>query len=199
MKELITMKSKELERVSVLNDLLNKRIKQKHAASLLLISTRQVRRLVKRYRRNGAGGLVHLARGKQGNRAISQTEKDRVADLVRDRYSDFGPTLAHEKLVENHGVTFGVDTLRQEMIKAGIWKAKRRKVVIPHLYRQRRACFGELVQLDGSPHHWFENRCEACTLIAFIDDATSKILSGEFVDHEGTFALPTSAIQCPKM
>lgn len=189
MKETIVMTTKELERISVLDNLLARKIKQKHAAASLSISVRQVRRIVGRYKQESKQGLTHLARGKQSNRAIGGPETERVLDIVRRCYSDFGPTLALEKLIENHGVTFGVDTLRKAMIKADLWMPKRRKEIIIHTYRERRSCLGELVQLDGSPHRWFEDRADPCTLVAFIDDATSRILSGEFVEYEGTFPL----------
>jgi len=187
MKGCISMSAKETGRIAVLDNLMTKRIKQKHAASQLGISTRQVQRLVKRYKEEGAAGLVHRNRGRVSNRVIDQKEKDRAIELIRKYYHDFGPTFAHEKLVETHGVTFGVDTLRNEMIKQEMWKPKRRRLNNLHPYRERRACIGELVQLDGSPHAWFEDRGEECTLLAFIDDATSRIMSGEFVDYEGTF------------
>lgn len=183
----ITMSAKETERISVMEDLKEKRIKQKQAAKMLGLSTRQVRRVFARYKVEGAAGLVHKGRGRTSNRAIAQEEKDRAIELVKKHYPDFGPTFAHEKLVENHGVKFGVSTVRREMIKQGLWKAKKRRLRETHPYRQRRACVGELEQLDGSPHAWFEDRAAECTLLAFIDDATSRIMDGEFVDYEGTF------------
>lgn len=187
MEEYITMSAKEAERISVMEDLKEKRIKQRQAARVLGISTRQVRRILARYREEGAAGLVHKSRGQISNRAIAQEKKDRAIELIAEHYPDFGPTFAHEKLVENHGVKFGVSTVRREMIRQGLWKPKQRKLKETHPYRQRRACIGELEQLDGSPHAWFEHRAEPCTLLAFIDDATSRIMDGEFVDYEGTF------------
>ncbi|OGG37054.1 hypothetical protein A3J20_05280 [Candidatus Gottesmanbacteria bacterium RIFCSPLOWO2_02_FULL_42_29] len=183
------MSAKEAERITVMDNLIEKRIKQKHASRQLDISVRQVRRLMKRYKREGVAGLIHLGRGRPGNRAIPQTEKDRAINIIRKRYYDFGPTFALEKLKDNHGMTFGVDTLRQEMIIAGLWKPRKRKVKDIHPYRERRACLGELVQADGSPHDWFEGRCPPCTLLAFIDDATNRIMDGAFVDYEGTWTL----------
>ena len=185
----INMSAKEAERIAVMENLISKRIKQKHAARQLNLSVRQIRRIKKKYRIYGARGLVHLSRGKESNRAIDRKEKDRAIDLIRKYYPDFGPTFALEKLSQNHGILFGVDTLRKEMITANLWKAKKRKIKDLHPYRERRSCVGELVQLDGSPHRWFEDRGNSCTLVAFIDDATSRIMDGCFVDYEGTWTL----------
>jgi len=183
----ITMNAKETERISVMGDLKEKRIKQKQAARVLGITPRQARRVFSRYKREGAAGLVHKSRGRVSNRAIAQEEKDQVIELIKKYYPDFGPTFAHEKLVENHGVKFSISTVRKEMIKQGLWQPKERRLKETYPYRQRRACLGEMEQLDGSPHAWFEDRAEECTLITFIDDATSRIMDGMFVDYEGTF------------
>lgn len=189
MKGIISMSTKETERITIMDHLIAKRIKQKHAARQLNLSTRQIKRILKRYKREGAVGLVHLRRGRPSNRTIPQQEKDRAIKIIKEHYSDFGPTFALEKLKEHHAVFFGVDTLRKEMINQEIWKPRRRKIKNIHPYRDRRACLGELVQADGSPHDWFEGRCPPCTLIAFIDDATSAIMDGCFVDYEGTWTL----------
>ena len=185
----INMSAKEAERIAVMENLIAKRIKQKYAAGQLDISVRQTQRLIGKYKKDGVEGLTHKSRGRKGNRAINQKEKDRAIDLIRKYYPDFGPTFALEKLSENHGILFGVDTLRKEMIAANLWKAKSRKINDIHPYRERRACTGELIQLDGSPHNWFEGRCPSCTLLAFIDDATGRIMDGVFVNYEGTWTL----------
>lgn len=189
MKGHITMSTKETEKITVMDNLIAKRIKQKHAATQLNISVRQVRRIMKRYKREGTIGLVHLGRGRPSNRTIPQREKDRAIAIVSKSYPDFGPTFALEKLKEYHAIHFGVDTLRQEMIIAGLWTARKRKVKDIHPYRERRTCLGELIQLDGSPHAWFEGRAPKCTLLVFIDDATNRIMDGVFVDYEGTWTL----------
>lgn len=189
MKGIISMSIKETERITVMEHLIAKRIKQKHAAYQLNLSVRQIRRLKKKYKTYGAAGMVHLSRGQRSNRAIEQKEKDKAIELVKQYYPDFGPTFALEKLVENHRILFGVDTLRKEMIKQNIWIPKKRKIEDIHPYRERRPCIGELIQLDGSPHAWFEDRGSSCTLVAFIDDSTSGIMDGCFVDYEGTWTL----------
>lgn len=185
----IVMSVKETERIAVMDNLLAKLIKQKHAGLQLGISPRQVRRALNRYKREGITGLVHKGRGRVGNRAMSQEKKDQIVLLIRQQYPDFGPTLAAEKLAERHGIGVSEEKVRLLMIAEGLWKAKQEKQVVIHTYRERRSCVGELVQLDGSPHKWFEDRADPCTLVAFIDDATSRIMDGEFVDYEGTFTL----------
>ena len=185
----IAMSMKETERIAIMDNLVAKRIKQKHASSQLGISVRQVRRIVKRYKREGIVGLMHRSRGRVGNRALTRELKQQVISRIKQQYPDFGPTLASEKLAERDGILVSRETVRQLMIKEQLWKAHHRKEVVIHTYRERRPCVGELVQLDGSPHKWFEEKALPCTLIAFIDDATSRIMDGAFVDYEGTFTL----------
>jgi len=185
----IVMSMKETERIAVMDNLVAKRIKQKHASRQLGISIRQLQRMVKRYKREGIAGLVHKSRGRIGNKAMKQEKKDQIVLLIRQHYSDFGPTLAAEKLLERYNISVSEEKLRLLMIQEGLWKANQRKKAVIHTYRERRSCVGELIQLDGSPHRWFEDRAEPCTLIASIDDATSKIMDGAFMDYEGTFTL----------
>ena len=180
---------KETERITIMDNLVAKRIKQKHASLQLGISVRQVQRMVKRYKEEGVVGLIHKSRGRVGNRTMSQEKKDQIVLLIRQQYADFGPTLAAEKLEEWHGITVSEEKVRLLMIEEGLWKAKQHKKVTIHTYRERRSCVGELIQLDGSPHRWFEDRADPCTLLAYIDDATSKIMDGEFTNYEGTFTL----------
>lgn len=189
MKGNISMSMKETERIAIMDNLIAKRIKQKHASRQLGISVRQVQRIVKRYKRGGIAALAHRSRGRVGNRAFGQDKKDSIIALVKKNYPDFGPTFTSENLAERDGIVVSKETIRQLMIEEKLWKAKERKQVAIHTYRERRYCVGELVQLDGSPHDWLEGRANKCTLIAFIDDATSRIMDGEFADYEGTFTL----------
>jgi len=189
MKETISMSMKETERITIMDNLVAKRIKQKHASRQLGISVRQIQRLVKRYIREGIAGLAHKSRGRVGNRALLLKKKQQVISRIKEQYSDFGPTLASEKLRERDGIVVSRETVRQLMIEEQLWKVHHRKEVAIHTYRERRPCIGELIQLDGSPHAWFEERNDPCTLVAYIDDATSKIMDGVFVDYEGTFTL----------
>lgn len=189
MKGYITMSAKEAERITVMDNLLAKRIKQKHAASQLGISIRQVRRTMKRYKKEGKGGLIHKSRGMTSNRSLPDKKKEEAVSLIRKYYPDFGPTFACEKLKEIHGISLSDETVRKIMIGENLWTERKRKIENIHPYRERRTCVGELVQLDGSPHKWFEDRAPSCTLVAFIDDATSRIMDGMFVDYEGTWTL----------
>jgi transposase len=187
--EQIILSMKETERIAIMDNLVAKRIKQKHAGLQLGISVRQVRRMLKRYKRDGVAGLTHKSRGRVGNKAMSIEKSDQIIFLIKKNYPDFGPTLAAEKLLEWDGIRVSEEKVRLLMIAEGLWKAKHHKQVVIHTYRERRSCVGELVQLDGSPHRWFEERADPCTLIAYIDDATSRIMDGEFADYEGTFTL----------
>ena len=167
------MSNKEVNQIELFEKLVRKEIKQKKVASILGLSIRQIQRKLKRYRSGGAKSLAHKTRGKVSKRKISQEKLDQVIILIRDKYWDFGPTLAHEKLDENHGFEISLSSVRQEMVRTGIWKPKRRRKAHVHQSRERRACLGELVQLDGSPHDWFEGRAPKCNLNVSVDDATN--------------------------
>lgn len=188
MKGNITMSNKEVNRVNVLEKLKCKSIKQKQAAYCLGLSVRQVRRLIKKYKRDGIYGLVHKLRGIPSHHRIDQKQINQAISMVKNHYVDFGPTLAHEKLLEKHRIIFSRETLRKAMIDVGIWKPKHRKYMVLHQMRERRSCEGELVLVDGSPHAWFEDRGNPCTLLVFIDDATGKLKHLEFAISESTNA-----------
>lgn len=188
MDEVITMSGKEFNKIEIIKRLINKRLKQKEAARILGVSTRQIKRMVKAYRENGVKGLVSKRRGQKSNNRLKEDVVQKAIELIRNKYTDFGPTLAHEKLVEKEGMRLSVESVRKLMIGEGIWKARRVRKIITHQMRQRRACFGELVQIDGSPHDWFEGRTERCTLLVFIDDATGKLLQLLFVKSESFFS-----------
>lgn len=189
MKQIIAMSKKETTRITILDKLVARLIKQKHASKQLGISIRQVQRMVKRYKREGASGLTHLSRGQAGNRALSLEKKEQIIDLLKTDYPDFGPTFASENLFDRNSITISKETVRKLMISVNLWTVHSRKKVEIHTYRDRRPSVGELIQLDGSNHEWFEKRAPRCTLIAYIDDATSRIMDGEFADYEGTFTL----------
>jgi transposase len=187
MDELLTMSKKELSRLEIMQRLKDKRLTQKEAARMLGISTRQVKRLCRVYRKKGADGLVSQRRGKPSNNRLDAGLVREALDLIEEKYKDFGPTLAHEKLREVHGLVLSRESVRQIMIAAGIWKPKRAKKVLVHPMRERRACLGELVQIDGSDHAWFEERGPRCTLLVFIDDASGQLLELWFVPEETFF------------
>lgn len=151
------------------------------------MSERQLRRLVAKYRTTGAAGLAHRSRGSPGNHQLSQTLKDQALELVRTKYPDFGPTFAAEKLAERDGLKIGVGTLRNLMITAKIWQAKKRKAT-HRTRRERRACYGDMEQFDGCRHDWFEGRLEDgkwATLLASRDDANNHVVA-QFLPYEGT-------------
>jgi transposase len=182
------MSQKEVDRLVVIQATVRKQMRQSDAAGQLGLSIRQTKRLVKRYRQDGAAGLVSGHRGKQPNNRIADAVRNEAMRLLHRHYVDFAPTFAHEKLTEVHRLTFSVETLRQWMITDGIWQPRQRKRTHVHQRRPRRPCLGELVQIDGSPHDWFEGRGERCTLIVFIDDATSRLMALRFVPSETTQA-----------
>lgn len=186
--EHITMSRKEVDRLGVIQAVAQRLLKQGEAASQLGLTVRQVKRLLRRYRDNGAKGLVSGHCGRSPGNAITVAEQRRVMKIVRECYPDFGPTLACEKLLERHGHKLSRETLRQWMISEGLWEPKRRRQARIHQRRPRRARQGELVQIDGSPHDWFEGRGPYCTLIVFIDDATGRLLALRFAAAETTQA-----------
>jgi transposase len=195
MDELITMSTKELTRLEVMQRLKEKRLTQKEAANLLGLSTRQVKRLWRRYKQGAAQGLLSQRRGKESNHRLNEQVTRRVLDLIQAKYKDFGPTLAHEKLSEVHRVRISRESVRKLMIEEGLWKPRRAKKPPVHQLRERRACCGELVQIDGSEHAWFEDRGPKCTLLVFIDDATGKLLELWFVESESFFAYGAASRQ----
>jgi transposase len=182
------MSDGELTRLEVLRDLDQHRLTTTAAAQLLGLERRQVYRLLKAYRAEGPAGLISKRRGRPSNRRKPEELRIEALSIIRKRYWDFGPTLAAEKLREVHEIAVGRETLRVWMIEDGLWldRKQRRKQV--HQPRRRRECVGELVQVDGSEHWWFEDRGPQCTLLVFVDDATSRLLHLEFVESESTFA-----------
>jgi transposase len=188
MDRLLEMSSKELNRLEVMQRLSEKRMSQKEAGRILDLSTRQIKRLLKAYRRQGTAGLVSKHRGRKSNNRLAEEVKRKALNLLKTKYKGFGPTLAHEKLVEREKLKLSDESVRQLMIEENLWKPRKAKKVVVHQLRERRACFGELIQIDGSPHDWFEGRAEACVLLVFIDDATGKLVQLLFVAQESFFS-----------
>lgn len=180
----INMSVKELSRYQVLGRLLRKEINGPEAAKLMSCSLRHARRLKKKVKAQGAQGLIHQGRGQESNRKMPEKEYQVIVKTIREKYSDFGPTLAAEKLSELHGINRDPETIRQLMLKENLWTLRRASDK-HHLWRERKAAEGEMLQFDGCDHDWFENRGGRCTLLAAIDDATGKILQAEFAPHEG--------------
>lgn len=169
----IVISNEEINQVEIFEKLKRREIKQRKAADILGLSVRQIKRKLIKYKLNGAKSLMHKSRGRVSNNKISQEKLDQAITLIKDKYWDFGPTLANEKLFENHEIKLSVEKLRQEMVRTGVWKPRKRRQPQIHPPRERRACFGELVQLDGSPDGWFEDRALKCNLNVSADDATS--------------------------
>lgn len=181
---LITLSTKEFRRLQVVRDLANRRLTQVQAADQLGLSVRQIKRLLRTYRQDGGQGLLSKRRGQPSNNRLSDAVRQHATTLLREHYADFGPTFAHEKLTECHQFLLSVESVRQLLIQAGLWEPKSRRTIRVHQRRQRRACLGELIQIDGSDHDWFEGRAPRCTLLVFIDDATGKLMYLRFVASE---------------
>lgn len=181
------MSQRELSRLDVLQQLSSKRLKQRQAGELLGLGTRQIIRLAKAFKKDGAAALVSKRRGLPSNNRLPAQLHSQACELLRTRYYDFGPTLAHEKLRELHGLSLGLESVRQLMIKEGLWQPRRARKLVVHQLRERRARTGELVQIDGSPHDWFEGRAEKCTLLVMVDDATSRLMHLRLCQAETTF------------
>jgi len=183
-KDMITMSREEAKRLHIIHQALSKKISQTEAASLVDLSDRQMRRMIKRIREEGDDGICHRSRGTRSNHRIPKKVKGKVLKLFREQYKDFNLVHATEKLSEVHGITLSDETLRLWLNEAEI-PYKKRKVRKHRQRRERRAHFGELVQIDGSHHDWFEGRGPICVFMGFIDDATNTV-HGRFYDYEGT-------------
>lgn len=184
---MIEMTAKDVLRSQVMAQVVEGKLDQASAASRLGISVRQVKRLKRRLQDEGTPGLLSKKRGRPSNRRTAPEVLARAVALIGEHYADFGPTLACEKLSELHEIKLSVETVRQAMLRAGLWKARRGAGIRTHAMRERRARRGELIQIDGSPHDWFEGRAPRCSLLVFIDDATSELMALRFVDTETTF------------
>lgn len=184
---LVTMNPTELERLALMRRIAERRTTQREVATQLGLSVRQVERLYAAFKRGGAAELVSKKRGAPSNRKLDGAYQALVLGIVRERYADFGPTLAREKLVELHGLSPSVETLRKWMLDDGLWVTRRQRRKRVQQPRRRRECLGELVQIDGSDHEWFEDRGPRCTLLVYVDDATSQLMELRFARSESTF------------
>lgn len=184
---LIAMSERDLQRIEVLSKVIDGRMTMVTAAHVLGLSTRQVYRLLDRIQTAGAASIRHKAIGRPSNNRISDGIRDYAVTLVREHYADFGPTLALEMLAERDGLRVSRETLRQWMSGAGIWLSRKQRRTF-HQPRLRREAYGELVQIDGSDHRWFEDRSDPCTLLVFVDDATGKLMQLRFVRSESAFS-----------
>ena len=188
---LITISMKETQKYKIIQKLIEKRLTENEARkSLGLKSVRQVRRMKKRVKSEGIKGIVHRSRGRPSNRKLSEGFIDKIMKIVNEKYYDFKPTFAAEKLLEDHKIKISKETLRYLMEKAGLWKIKnRKKPKKRHVWRERRSNYGEMQQFDGSYHKWFENRGEESCLLLAVDDATGKITKAKLDKNEGVVAV----------
>lgn len=187
MEEKIIMSHKEIQRAEIITKVIHNRLLQTEASNILKLSYRQTNRLVNKVRRKGIKALAHGNRGKASKRKIPIDIQNRIINIYKEKYPDFGPTFACEKLIENHQIKISNEKLRQMLIENHIWTTRKNKNKECHVWRERRHHFGELTQIDGSPHRWLEDRLdqEFC-LIGFIDDATGDFF-GKFYEYEGIF------------
>lgn len=182
--ERIALSQRERDRLKVLHEVKQGHLTQVEAARRLKLTDRHVRRMLLRMRERGDGGIVHRLRGRPSNRKLAAAVEQKILARVRQRYADFGPTLASEHLAQD-GLRVSRETLRKWMTKASLWRPRSQRVKAVHVWRERRASFGELVMQDSSPFAWLEERGPACQLIALIDDATSRIWA-RFAEHDTT-------------
>lgn len=183
-KDIVCMSQKELKRLHVIHKVLEGSLKQGEAAEMISLSVRQVGRIVKRIKTEGDEGLQHRLRGRESNRRTPKKLVERVMQLYREKYQGFGPTLTAEKLSELDGIEVSRESVRTWLMGTGQWQ-KRRKGRKHRNWRERKSNLGEMLQLDGSLHDWFEGRRTKCVLMAYIDDATSRIYC-RFYEYEGT-------------
>jgi transposase len=182
--ERIALSQGERDRLRVLHEIRQKQVTQIEAAKRLKISDRQIRRLLVKLRKRGDRALLHGLRGRPSNRRLAARFEQQILRRVRQRYADFGPTLAAEHLARE-GLLVSRETLRKWMVKASLWRPRTQRLKTVHVWRERRASFGELVMQDSSPFRWLEERGPACQLIAVIDDATSRFYA-RFTEHDTT-------------
>lgn len=188
MEEILHMSKKERERIKVLERLAKGLLTQTLAAQQLNLTTRQVRRLFKKYCDEGDHAVISKKRGSKSNNKLPDSFRDEIASIIKEKYTDFKPTLAQEKLNEIHDIFISVSTVRNIMIQYELWTPNEPKKASVHKRRDARDQFGELIQMDGSYHDWFEGRAPKCCLIVLIDDATSKLVWLQFVDWENCFS-----------
>jgi len=173
-KDIIMVQKKELKRLHVIHKVIEGTLTQQDAAGLISLSERQIRRIVKRISEEGDQGIVHKSRGRPSNRKLPSGLKERIIHLYTTTYAGFGPVLFTEKLLEREGIPISDETVRTWLIQEGEWK-KRRRQKAHRRWRERKAYYGEMVQIDGSHHDWFEGRGPKCVFMGYIDDATGRV------------------------
>lgn len=183
--EKLLLTRRDRDRLKVLHEVRKGHLTQRQASAQLKLTDRWIRKLLLRMKERGDGAVVHALRGRPSTRRISDKVEKRAVELVRREYADFGPTLASEYLEQYHGITVSRETLREWMMRGGLWKKRKQRLQEIHIWRKRRSCFGDLVQWDTSEHYWLEGRGPKIYLIAMVDDATSRALA-RFAEHDST-------------
>lgn len=184
----VTMSMRELDRLKCIQAIVDGDLYPGIAAQRLGISTRQLRRMAQRYRAEGPTGLISRRCSRPSNNRLDADLEAQVVKILRESYPDFGPTLASEKLLQRHGITMSKETVRRVQMDAGLWLPRKLRPPKVQQPRARRACVGELIQIDGCEHRWFEDRAPMCTALVYVDDATSRLMVVRFVGSESTFA-----------
>jgi transposase len=184
----ITRHMRDLERLKIIQAVVDRELRPGRAAERLGLGVRQIERLVIRYRTEGPVGLISRHRHRAGNRALKSAVAEQILEILRDQYPDFGPTLASEKLRDRHSIVVAKETVRQLQIASGLWIPRKLRPPRIHQPRARRACLGELIQIDGCEHRWFEERAPMCTALVYVDDATSRLMLVRFTAAESTFS-----------
>jgi len=190
--KIIIMTEKESKRYEVIKELVDGVLDGTEASRQVGLSVRQTKRLKAMVAKEGIKGVIHKNRGKPGNRKMDEGKKEEIIKLLKEKYSDFKPTFASEKLRELHNIKISKETTRQIMAKEKLWKIKaRRQPKNKHLWRPRKDNYGEMQQFDGSYHMWLEDRNEEMCLLASIDDATGRITKAVFAENEGVKSVST--------
>jgi transposase len=182
------MSMRELDRLKCIQAVIDGGLPAGAAAERLCMSARQIRRLTQRYRGEGPVGLISRRCRRPSNNRLDEALERRVVEILREHYADFGPTLAAEKLAEHHQILLAKETIRRIQIDAGLWIPRKLRAPKIQQPRTRRACLGELIQIDGCEHRWFEERAPMCTVLVYVDDATSRLMVVRFTGAESTFA-----------
>jgi transposase len=183
----VTMSMRELDRLKCIQAIVDGDLRSVRAAERLGLTTRQIRRLTNRYRAEGPVGLIPRSHNRPSNHRLDPSLEAQVAGILREHYPDFGPTLACEKLATRHGIVLAKETVRRLQMAAGLWLPRKLRPPKVQQPRTRRACLGELVQIDGCEHRWFEERAPSCTALVYVDDATSRLMVVHFTQTESTF------------
>jgi predicted DNA-binding protein (UPF0251 family) len=184
-KDIIAMSLREIDQFRIVQGVIQRDLTQIKAAEVLGITDRHIRRLVRRVREEGARGIVHRSRGRASPHRMLKELEERIVGVVEERYPDFGPTLASEKLLEFEAIEISKEKLRQVMMAKCLWQRRRRRREV-HPWRERKDYFGEMVQVDGSHHDWLEGRGPKLVFMGYVDDARNQVY-GRFYDYEGIF------------